>query len=99
MTWEALLFVPDASIVVTVFENGDRERKIHCNVELTDEEQNLLVELETAACGKGFFPSIAVAATRYLAHCRGDVSKSLAAMQLTQSWKHQYFSSGPITVE
>lgn len=94
---EALVFVPDASTVVRVFPNGDGERKIHCNIQLTAAEQEQLLILEIAARGESFCPFIAVAATRYLDDTQGDASKALKAMKSTQTWRTDTFLHGPIS--
>jgi len=95
---EALTFEPTAEMVVTTFRNGDRERKIHCNIELERDEQEQLYALqrEAAAQGAKFFPSISAMATRYLSHARSDHKKALRLMQATQEWRRKYFQDGPI---
>lgn len=98
---EAFSFEPDARTVVTPFQNGDRERLIHCNTKLEPEEQRLLKSLQKEASrqGKSFLPSISVAATRFISDARGDVTKALAKMQSTQDWRLDYFRAGPIVDE
>jgi len=98
---EALVFKPAPADVVCVFKNGDKERKIHCNIELDEAEKEALRVLQKEACDQkvAFFPSIAVMATRYLSRARGDPKKALALMQATQAWRMDYFSSGPVSDE
>jgi len=94
---EALSFVPETRMVVAKFPNDDKERQIHCNTPLSDEELIKLKALTESAQDQYFSPSVAVAATRHLAHCRGDVPKALESMKATQSWKQEYFWKGPIS--
>jgi len=96
---EALVFTPDPAEVVCSFKNGDKERKIHCNIELLDAEKEQLKELqkETRRQGKTFTPSIAVMATRFLSRARGESKKAVVLMEKTQAWRQQYFKDGPVT--
>mmetsp|Transcript_75547 Transcript_75547/g.119283 ORF Transcript_75547/g.119283 Transcript_75547/m.119283 type:complete len:456 (+) Transcript_75547:163-1530(+) len=91
---EALSFSPSQEETVFTFKKGGSERKLHCNTELTEEEIDKLELLQADAEAKGcvFFPSIAVAATRYLGHVKGDCQKALAMMQATQDWRQSYYS-------
>jgi len=95
---EALGYEPSPSNLIGTFKNGDKERKIHCNTKLTDQEVSLLAELQRIANeeGKEFYPSLIVLATRYLSRARGDPRKALKLMEETQQWREQYFKDGPI---
>lgn len=95
---EALCYTPAPDVVVTVFPNGDMERKIHCNTPLSKVEQRQVKGLQAFADKEGaaFFPSVAAAATRYLGHTKGDIRKALSRMLATQKWRTEYFAEGPI---
>lgn len=95
---EALVYEPPPSKLIGTFKNGDKERKIHCNTKLTDQEVALLAELQRLAReeDKAFYPSLIVLATRYLSRARGDPRKALKLMEETQRWREQYFKAGPI---
>eukprot|EP00928_Gymnodinium_smaydae_P070177 TRINITY_DN54088_c0_g1_i1.p1 TRINITY_DN54088_c0_g1~~TRINITY_DN54088_c0_g1_i1.p1 ORF type:complete len:509 (-),score=107.86 TRINITY_DN54088_c0_g1_i1:258-1784(-) len=96
---EALSYVPPPDLVVYKFKNGDGERKIHCNTELSAEELEQLKKLQQEAINKNltFYPSISVAATRYLSRARGDVKKALSLMCDTQAWRSSFFGNGAIS--
>jgi len=96
---EVLVYEPDPGDVVCQFTNGDRERKIHVNIELEDAEKASLKDLQKEAkrTGKVFYPSITVMATRYLSRARGDVKKAIKLMEATQAWRSSYFGAGPVT--
>jgi len=96
---EALTFSPPPDAVICTFKNGDKERKIYCNVEYQAQEMDLLKRLQKDAREQGvaFYPSVAAMATRYLSRARGDVKKALKLMQATQEWRRQYFKEGPIS--
>jgi len=90
---EVLSFEPDAGTIVHTFKNGDRERKLHLNTELREDEKELLRQLREKARDQGvaFMPSLTVAATRYISQARGDVDKALTLMKKTHEWRMQYF--------
>lgn len=96
---EVLRYHPPENLIVYQFKNGDKERKIHCNTALTDVENAQLKKMQQEARSRNleFFPSVSVAATRYLSRARGDVKKGLQLMIETQEWRANYFSKGPIT--
>eukprot|EP00406_Dinophysis_acuminata_P036112 CAMPEP_0179355696 /NCGR_PEP_ID=MMETSP0797-20121207/77506_1 /TAXON_ID=47934 /ORGANISM="Dinophysis acuminata, Strain DAEP01" /LENGTH=405 /DNA_ID=CAMNT_0021070851 /DNA_START=78 /DNA_END=1292 /DNA_ORIENTATION=+ len=96
---EALTYEPAESTKVTVFQNGDRERKIYCNIELQQSELDSLAALQSKAKARGvrFFPSVTAMATRFLSHARNDVDKALQNMCNTQEWRQEYFKDGPVT--
>lgn len=96
---EALEFTPPPDLVVSPFENGDKERRIHCNVELQAYEQEKLAMMQREANAQGlkFYPSVSAMATRFLNSARMDVKKALKSMQATQEWRKNYFRGGPIT--
>mmetsp|Transcript_17905 Transcript_17905/g.39328 ORF Transcript_17905/g.39328 Transcript_17905/m.39328 type:complete len:519 (-) Transcript_17905:271-1827(-) len=101
MPHEALTYEPSIQETVYEFKNGDKERKIHCNIELEEEEQNQLKEMQREARRQElyFFPSITVLATRYLSRARGDIPRALQLMVETQTWRAAYFANGPILAE
>lgn len=96
---EALVFQPSGPDTVCEFKNGDKERKIHCNIKLSQQEQEALEGLQKEAANRGlsFLPSITVMATRFLSRARGDPNKALTLMQATQDWRLEYFKAGPVT--
>jgi len=96
---ELLSFVPSPGATVAFFRNGDKERKIHCNVELSPDELQKLDALSALASTRQiqFSPFVRTAATRYIARNRGDVKKALQDMTATQEWRLAYFGGGPIT--
>ncbi|CAK9113081.1 Sec14 cytosolic factor (Phosphatidylinositol/phosphatidyl-choline transfer protein) (PI/PC TP) (Sporulation-specific protein 20) [Durusdinium trenchii] len=85
-------------MVVSHFKNGDKERKIYCNIELYPEEQASMKALQEEAEKQGleFFPSIAIMAGRFLSRARGDPHKAIKLMLATQEWKADYFKAGPV---
>lgn len=95
---ECLSFQPDEMAIRTTFKNGDIERKIYLNIQLTPEESDnlnklkLLVEQEKMV----LLPSIAVMACRYISRARGDVNKALQLMKTTQEWRLEFFKEGPV---
>lgn len=95
---EAFTFTPTAEMVVSCFKNGDKERKIYCNIELAEAEAANLKKLQEEAGSKRleFLPSIAVMAGRFLSRARGDAPKAIKLMQATQEWRQEYFKDGPV---
>lgn len=95
---ELFTFKPEDAALISRFKNNDKERKIHCNIELTAEElQNLKnVQNEAAKLGRSYYVSITVMATRYISYARGDVTKAIKLMDETQAWRTEYFGKGPI---
>lgn len=95
---EALSFQPDEGIVFHCFSGGDKERKLHCNVELSGPEMDRLRSLqeETRAQGLSFDPTVASMATRFLDNARGDVQLAAAAMAKIQQWRKEYYKQ-PLT--
>merc|ERR1712137_851080 len=90
---EILTYVPKGNCLVNVFKNGDRERKIHCNVELPEDELKPVKELQALAAQNSsvFLPTISVRATRYITTARGDAQRALTMMEATNNWYHQQF--------
>jgi len=99
MPQEVLDFVPDESAVVTHFKNGQRERKLYCNTELIQEEQQQLQLLRQEAQSQNlaFMPSVASSALRYVTRAKGVAKSAIKEMLGTQQWRQSYFQSGPIT--
>lgn len=95
---EAFTFEPEPDMVVSHFKNGDTERKIYCNIELSEEEKASVKALQETAKAQGleFFPSIAIMAGRFLSRARGDPHKAIKLMLATQEWKADYFKDGPV---
>jgi len=95
---QCLQYEPPPQLIVYEFKNGDKERKLHCNTELSEQELKELEVLQKDAIRSNceFFPSISVGATRYLSRARGDAKKALTMMKETQEWRSKYFSEGPI---
>jgi hypothetical protein len=95
---EVFSYAPPPDIVNCRFKNGDVERKIYCNIELTEKELEELRELQAKVkeANLQFFPSIGVMAARYLSRARGDVAKAVKLMKETQEWRQEYFRSGPV---
>jgi len=98
---EAFTFEPEPDMIVSVFKNGDRERKIYCNIEPSDEEAASVKALQEEANKQGleFFPSIVIMAGRFLSRARGDPHKAIKLMLATQEWKADYFKVGPVSDE
>ncbi|CAK9041361.1 unnamed protein product [Durusdinium trenchii] len=91
---ECFSYVPEPGMVVCSFENGESERMISCNTELSKDELSMLQKLqeEAALQKRAFVPSLSVAAVRYLGDT-GDVQEALQRMNETQAWRLSYFSS------
>jgi len=91
---EVLSFQPDDQAVFARFMNGDCERKLHCNIELTaDELEALRLLQEEARVQRVALPvSISASATRYLSHSHGDPKKALKMMEATTEWRSSYFT-------
>jgi len=90
---------PDESLKVVQYSNGERERRIHCNTVLSDDEKDMLSSLQALAKAEkqAFYPTVSSMATRLLTTARGDIPKALNKMKFTQSWRETYFENGPIT--
>jgi len=99
MPEELRTFEPPAEAVVASFRNGQRERMVHCNVELTPEEQAKLeaTRLLARAQGHAFMPSVGMAATRYLGRNKWEPKKALRDMIASQEWRTAYFGDGPVS--
>lgn len=95
---EAFSYEPDPNTIVSFFANGDRERSIHCNIELSLEEQQNLAAVQALSAQRrlSFMPSVSVMATRFLAKT-SDPERALQRMQDTQNWRRCFFARGPIT--
>lgn len=95
---EALVFDPSDECVISRFKNGDQERKIHCNIRLSDVEIDRLQGMrgEARAQGVDFFPSVTSMATRFLSRARMDAKKAVHLMRETQDWRASFFKNGPI---
>lgn len=98
MPAEAFAFTPEPEAIICKFKNGDKERKIYCNIELEDAEKESLKKLQEEAMAQGlaFLPSIAIMAGRFLSRARGDASKAIKLMEATQEWRLDYFQGGPV---
>lgn len=98
MPIEAFTFVPTQEMVISHFKNGDKERKIYCNMELEKDEQENLKKLQEEALKSEieFLPSIVIMAGRFLSRARGDPQKAISLMQATQEWRLEYFGAGPV---
>lgn len=97
---EALTFQPSKDAVVTAFKNGDSERKIHLNIELSESELDRLSQLRQEAkmdAEAAFYPSVTCMATRFLSRARGDPKKAIKLMKATQAWRQEYFGAGAIS--
>eukprot|EP00403_Amphidinium_massartii_P010837 CAMPEP_0178412994 /NCGR_PEP_ID=MMETSP0689_2-20121128/22301_1 /TAXON_ID=160604 /ORGANISM="Amphidinium massartii, Strain CS-259" /LENGTH=464 /DNA_ID=CAMNT_0020034257 /DNA_START=30 /DNA_END=1421 /DNA_ORIENTATION=- len=96
---EALTLTPSPADVVQYFGNGDSERMIFCNTELTPTELKWLDNCRRKADAnqEAFIPSITVAAGRFLGDVGGDVEIALERMRDAQAWRLKYFQAGPIT--
>jgi hypothetical protein len=95
---EVLSFKPSEDVIYQRFKDGDKERKIHCNVKLTDTEQRQLGLLQEEARVQNivFSPTVATMATRFLDVTRGDVKQACALMQRTDDWRADFFKE-PLT--
>ncbi|CAJ1428381.1 unnamed protein product, partial [Effrenium voratum] len=91
---EVLSFQPDDQAVFARFLNGDCERKLHCNIELSAEELEALrlLQEEARAHFASLPVSISASATRYLSHSHGDPKKALKMMEATTEWRSSYFT-------
>ena len=89
---ECLNYVPDPNAVVLKFQNGESERMISCNTELSKDELSMLRKCQEEAARQklAFLPSISIAAVRYLGDI-GDVEEALKKMQENQAWRLSYF--------
>jgi len=96
---EVLTFTPSPADVVQPFGNGDSERMIFCNTELTAKEQSWLERCRAAAIAnkEAFIPSVTVAAGRFLGDVGGKVEIALERMRDAQDWRIEYLQDGPIT--
>lgn len=96
---DAITFIPHRDEVITPFKNGDKERKIHCNIELTQQEVEQVKALQEEARKQGveFYPSVTAMATRFLSRARGDAKKGLKLMMATQEWRSEFFAGGPVS--
>jgi len=95
----ALTFEPPPEAIITKFKNGDQERKIYTNTEISPLESERLNALraEAKAQGAEFYPSVTCMATRFLSRARMDPKKALKLMKDTQDWRSTYFKDGPIS--
>lgn len=95
---QEVLALEKAPLVVQYFSNGDKERKIYCNVEYDAEEQKLLEALSTACNEKklSFYPSTSSNSLRCVSHTKGNVDKALNMMEFTQRWRIAFFAQ-PLT--
>eukprot|EP00434_Breviolum_minutum_P001505 symbB.v1.2.001328.t1/scaffold57.1/size370615/37 len=89
---ECLNYVPDPNAVVLKFQNGESERMISCNTELSKDELSMLRKCQEEAARQklAFLPSISIAAVRYLGDI-GDVEEAVKKMQENQAWRLSYF--------
>mmetsp|Transcript_26684 Transcript_26684/g.48922 ORF Transcript_26684/g.48922 Transcript_26684/m.48922 type:complete len:464 (-) Transcript_26684:82-1473(-) len=99
MPQEVLTFTPQPRDVVQPFGNGDSERMIFCNTELTKTELMWLDNCRAAAIAnkEAFIPSVTVAAGRFLGDVGGNVNIALERMRDAQDWRLDYLQDGPIT--
>lgn len=95
---EAFNYVPPQESVISVFKNGDQERKIHNNIELSSSELERLQGMREEAKSQGleFYPSVTSMATRFLSRARMDPRKAVRLMRETHEWRKDYFKNGPI---
>lgn len=98
---EALIHEPSPEATVTKFKNGDSERKIHNNTQLSASEIERLQGMrnEAKTMGVDFYPSVTSMATRFLSRARMDSRKAVKLMKDTQDWRKEYFAAGPITAD
>ena len=89
---ECISYVPEPGAVICRFENGDCERMITCNTELSKDELSMLqaFQEEVVRQKKAFSPSLINAAVRYL-NDTGSVEDALQSMEQTQAWRLSYF--------
>lgn len=93
MPQEALNFNPPANSLVVTFKNGETERKIYLNNQLTADELARIQQLrEMSEKDKiTFTRTVASMAGRFLNQAKGDVARAYAAMQATDKWRKTYF--------
>lgn len=93
MPQECLNFNPPASSLVVTFKNGETERKIYMNTQLTaDELQKINTIREMSEKDKIVFTrTVASMAGRFLNQAKGDCTKAYAAMQATDKWRKTFF--------
>lgn len=98
---EALTYDPPPGEVICEFKNGDKERKLHTNIELNKNECAEIGKMQAQAREQKleFYPSVSAMASRYLSRARNDPKKALQLMQNTQAWRTEYFKNGPVTDE
>eukprot|EP00927_Polykrikos_kofoidii_P028173 TRINITY_DN24639_c0_g1_i1.p1 TRINITY_DN24639_c0_g1~~TRINITY_DN24639_c0_g1_i1.p1 ORF type:complete len:526 (+),score=74.31 TRINITY_DN24639_c0_g1_i1:397-1974(+) len=98
---EALFFDPPTEAIVSVFKNGDRERKIYNNIETDETEQRNVRQLQEDARKQNlaYMPSITSMCGRYLSRARGDTTQALKLMVATQEWRTEFFGGGPLADE
>jgi hypothetical protein len=96
---ECLTHVPEPDQVITTFKTGDQERKISCNIKISDAEMELLKQLQSQAADTPIWPSVAVAAVRYISTARKNVEKAWTMMLESIEWKKEFFAKGPLTDE
>ncbi|CAE8594190.1 unnamed protein product [Polarella glacialis] len=98
MAVEAFTFEPQDDMKISHFKNGDKERKIYCNLDLGEDEKENVAKLQEQAKKEGleFLPSVVIMAGRFLSRARGDPHKAIQLMQATQEWRLDYFKAGPV---
>lgn len=99
---EVLTFSAPDTIVISKFSNGDSERKIHCNIKLSEHELERLKLMQAEAKTHDemyFYPSVTAMATRFLSRARMDPKKAVKLMKETQEWREEFFGKGPIREE
>lgn len=98
---DCLSYEPSSESVVTNFKNGDQERKIHNNIQLSASEIERLQGMreESKATGQEFYPSVTSMATRFLSRARMDPRKAVKLMKETHDWRKEFFKDGPISAE
>lgn len=97
---EALSWTARPANAFARFPNGERERRVHCNIDLESDELERLGALQDDVRKQdlALLPSVAVAATRYLNSApAASISAVLEDMLATQEWRLTYFASGPLT--
>jgi len=99
MPVEAFTFKPEDDMIISHFKNGDKERKIYCNLEPSQEEKDSIKKLqdEVKAQKIEFLPAIAIMAGRYLSRARGEPHKAIKLMMASQEWRLDYFKDGPVS--
>jgi len=93
-----LMYKPSPKHVQTTYANSTHERYIHCNIELSEEELELITRLQEEARRKGleFYPSIAASASRHLWFAKMDFKKALQSMMEAQAFRLSWFAQGPV---